>query len=175
MKNYFLSCFEKTLLHEGGYANHADDPGGETYCGISRRYHSDWAGWRIIDDITNKKNYQIFNHFTLKHLVQNFYLVKIWEKYKLMYIQNEALVNNIFDWLVNSAAAPKKIQEIVEVELDGIFGKITLNAINKSETKKLNNSIVAARIEYYKSLNSLSPNWKRIIIKRAKTYSIQNF
>lgn len=34
---------------EGRYVNNPSDPGGETYCGISRVYHPAWPGWATID------------------------------------------------------------------------------------------------------------------------------
>lgn len=34
---------------EGRYVNNPSDPGGETYCGISRVYHPAWPGWAAID------------------------------------------------------------------------------------------------------------------------------
>jgi type VI secretion system secreted protein VgrG len=39
----FLKAFNTTMTFEGGYANDPDDAGGETYMGISRRYHPDWV------------------------------------------------------------------------------------------------------------------------------------
>ncbi|KKK46716.1 hypothetical protein LCGC14_3162480, partial [marine sediment metagenome] len=35
----FTEAYEITLQHEGGYSNDSDDVGGETYKGVSRRYH----------------------------------------------------------------------------------------------------------------------------------------
>lgn len=48
-----MAKFDVALQHlfalEGGWVKHPADPGGETYRGISRRYHPDWPGWRHID------------------------------------------------------------------------------------------------------------------------------
>lgn len=45
----FRAALEPTLEIEGVYSNDPDDRGGETYRGISRRYHPSWEGWAIID------------------------------------------------------------------------------------------------------------------------------
>ena len=45
---------------EGNYSNDKDDPGGETYKGISRNMNKDWEGWKIIDSYKGKKNYPEF-------------------------------------------------------------------------------------------------------------------
>ena len=41
--------------YEGNYSNDKDDPGGETYKGISRNMNKDWEGWKIIDSYKGKK------------------------------------------------------------------------------------------------------------------------
>jgi len=45
----FDRAFAATMGREGGYVDHPDDPGGETYRGIARRSHPDWEGWSRID------------------------------------------------------------------------------------------------------------------------------
>lgn len=45
----FRAALEHTLAIEGVYSDDPDDRGGETYRGISRRYHPSWEGWTIID------------------------------------------------------------------------------------------------------------------------------
>ena len=47
----FEKAFINTMGYEGGYVYDPDDAGGETYKGISRRYHPSWPGWRIIDKV----------------------------------------------------------------------------------------------------------------------------
>lgn len=43
------SALRPLLGVEGKYSNDSVDVGGETYCGISRRYHPYWPGWSLID------------------------------------------------------------------------------------------------------------------------------
>ena len=47
--SYFDEAYEKTMEHEGYYSNDPDDPGGETYKGISRIFNPSWDGWKLID------------------------------------------------------------------------------------------------------------------------------
>ena len=44
----FKKAYDKTMGHEGGYVHDPDDAGGETYKGISRRYHPGWEGWKVV-------------------------------------------------------------------------------------------------------------------------------
>jgi lysozyme family protein len=48
---FFSHIVNDTLKHEGGYANHPADKGGETYRGITRKHNSEWEGWRYIDEV----------------------------------------------------------------------------------------------------------------------------
>jgi glycosyl hydrolase family 108 len=54
MSNAFEDALGFTLAWEGGYVNRPDDPGGETYCGISRKANPAWPGWAILDGLANK-------------------------------------------------------------------------------------------------------------------------
>ena len=45
----FKPAFDATMRNEGGYGNDPQDPGGETYRGIARKFHSKWEGWTTID------------------------------------------------------------------------------------------------------------------------------
>ncbi len=45
----FVNAFAATMQHEQGYANNTKDTGGETFMGIARNKHPQWAGWPIVD------------------------------------------------------------------------------------------------------------------------------
>jgi hypothetical protein len=45
----FSAALSLTLAKEGGYVNNKKVRGGETYCGINRKSHRRWEGWKIID------------------------------------------------------------------------------------------------------------------------------
>ena len=68
MSNRFLDIYRIVMEYEGGYVNHPNDPGGETYKGISRRAHPNWKGWQLIDQ---KKPVP-------EQLVQEFYYNNYW-------------------------------------------------------------------------------------------------
>ena len=49
----FSEAFTQTAAHEGGYSNDPLDRGGETYRGIARVHHPDWAllvHLELVDD-----------------------------------------------------------------------------------------------------------------------------
>jgi len=50
-EQFFSQIIPTTLKHEGGYANHPADKGGETYRGITRKNNDEWQGWKVINEV----------------------------------------------------------------------------------------------------------------------------
>jgi len=46
----FLTCCADTLAHEGGWSNHPDDPGKETWRGVTKRAWEKFAGRKVSND-----------------------------------------------------------------------------------------------------------------------------
>ena len=147
----FTKALKKVLASEGGYVNDPDDPGGETYKGISRRYWPKWGGWKYID----KKHWNIANSY-----VANFYYHKFWHPLKCNYLQEE-LATFLFDSGVNLGKKPaiKLLQETYNVyresgqpgllKVDGIIGPLTIKALNSMKVQKFVNQCIEARIVLY--------------------------
>ena len=77
------SSFKRAFKHiievfEGKYSNDADDPGGETYKGISRKMNENFEGWKIIDRYKEQKNYPniLEGDKKLQELVDGFLWIK---------------------------------------------------------------------------------------------------
>lgn len=67
--------------YEGGYSSLTFDPGGETYRGISRRYHPDWKGWEIIDTESGGLDEETTRR-RLDRLVLDFFRGEFWDRFK---------------------------------------------------------------------------------------------
>lgn len=79
----FLLALSLTLKWEGIYSNDPDDPGGETWKGISRGNFPDWEGWKVIDQLKDPKTGRLevkaaLNHKGLESMVQFFYHETFW-------------------------------------------------------------------------------------------------
>lgn len=96
----FQQALTITLEHEGVDSDHPLDPGGQTYCGISRVYWPNWPGWEIIDhdgfddEITRR---------LLDRLVHEFYQTEFWQRVKGDEIsaRSPAIAAELFDTAVN--------------------------------------------------------------------------
>ena len=148
----FNTILSKTLSHEGTYSNRKSDRGGETYKGISRKYHPRWPGWKIIDDAKERiggiealKKGDVTPVLgadaqeELERAVRSFYKEKFWHRIKgdaLSMIDDE-IAFLVFDATVNPTDrtnGAKMLQEALnelgyKIAVDGIIGPVTLMAL----------------------------------------------
>lgn len=141
----FEAAYNKVMIDEGGYVFDKDDPGGETYKGISRVHNPNWDGWKIIDGY--KSRYDFPNCLEADQDLQ--YLVKFYFKKKYFdpYLGDqldEAIAEEMFDQAVN-LGVQKAIEHLQrslnilnrnqrdyeDIKVDGIFGQNTLKAYLK--------------------------------------------
>jgi len=159
----FLKAMLEVRRSEGFYACDPQDPGGETYMGVARKFFPKWKGWMIVDAVKRehggklKVNYRIRNN-DLEILVKNFYLKYFWKPLKCDRINNQILQEHLFDCGINlgKKSAVKFIQECCnntatknqKILVDGLIGPITLSKINLKR-KEFANFIVKSRIDLY--------------------------
>lgn len=120
----FSKIFDKGLLQEGGYqlTNAADDKGGVTFAGISRKSHPDWPGWTIIDAGKQPE----------AQLVKDFYKETFWDKMAGDAISNQKIAESIYSFYINAGKPALTIaQIIVQTTPDGVYGPQTIAALNE--------------------------------------------
>ena len=77
----FEDDLKLTLSFEGVYSDDPDDRGGETFMGISRRFHPDWEGWDEIDSLKDSGIHlgnSIVEDEMLMSLVNALYYDRFW-------------------------------------------------------------------------------------------------
>lgn len=125
----FEKSLDVILLHEGGYSNDPDDPGGETNFGITQKsltkVYVQLGLPAHVKDL-DKKSASIF------------YKTLWWDKYNYSAINSLNIATKIFDLSVN--IGPKMAHMILQkainwcghrVITDGVLGKKTLAAANE--------------------------------------------
>jgi lysozyme family protein len=145
----FEIAFDETMHFEGGYANDPDDRGGETYRGIARRFHDQWSGWSIIDEIKrespNDFRDRLDQHAELQEQVKTFYRSTFWRAIGGDEIEDQHIANELFDTGVNQGAGTairylqeslnllnRKPAETPDLEVDGVMGKKTLERLRQT-------------------------------------------
>jgi lysozyme family protein len=89
---------------EGGYASGAfaasiNDPGGETYRGIARKFNPNWSGWKTIDGRKPISYNKVFSD--LEPAVAAYYKSEFWDKLGLGGLKDQNSANIILDMVVN--------------------------------------------------------------------------
>lgn len=140
----FTKAYQVTMGHEGGYAKDADDLGGETYRGISRKFNPGWVGWAKVDKARRQAGFprSLDRNTSLQGDVAAFYKQHYWDKFQGDAIPNQAIADELFDTGVNMgiARAVEFLQRALNVlnrnqrlykdlVADGLFGPKTLAAV----------------------------------------------
>jgi lysozyme family protein len=181
----FSMALDRTLKFEGGYSNHPDDRGGETYCGISRVHNPDWHGWSYIDGYKEVKpmpnNGPKFQEedivIRLRFLVAAFYK-KLWDSLDLDSIDHQALTSEIFEVMVNMGTprAVKFLQEALNVlnrnaalypdlVVDGVFGPVTRKLLHeqKADYGLIEKIVIVLRGSFYLDIVRRDPTQEAFI------------
>lgn len=157
----FLPAFSKTNGNEGGASFNPADLGNvvlkgvvttPTYKGIAPVSNPRFGGWKYISGaialLTPMPAYGMSGHSawvkylngtlakinTLQQMVQDFYRVNYWGKYRLSEITNQAVAEWVYDHVVNGGARGAMwIQLAANVIPDGGIGPKSLAAINGAD------------------------------------------
>lgn len=185
----FEKVLERSLINEGFYSNHPNDKGGETCCGISRKFFPLWKGWDIIDNIKKTGRIPNKNDFpVLKDHIFSFYMDNFWNKLMCDKIMSVSIAEKLFDMSINIGIkqAVMFLQRGLNLlnrdgrawpvlTVDGIMGVSTLSCLNlcvkdKSDESCLLDILRVQQGSYYINLVLGSPEQKVFIrgwIKRS--------
>jgi lysozyme family protein len=155
----FDQAFDELLGHEGGYANHPSDPGGETMWGITRR-------------VALKEGYMGDMHSLPRETAKDIYRRKYWDAVMADRLP-ETVRYTVFDAAVNSGPhqAISWLQRALDVGEDGLIGPLTLDAANKASGLKLGILFNAERLDFMTSLptwGAFGRGWSRRIVANLK-------
>lgn len=151
----FDTIFERLMLHEGGYVNHPNDPGGETMYGVTKRVaqaHGYWGDMRklpksLAKEITEKSYYKAVKGDQLDRLIA-------WQL-------TDAAYNH------GNRQAVKFLQRAVGVTADGLIGQRTLAAVAEMDKNDVVFLFLAERLEFFTNLRiwqTFGKGWARRIV-----------
>jgi lysozyme family protein len=156
MLNNFDNCLKKLLVHEGGFSNHSQDPGGMTNLGVTAKVWAEWVGHDV--------NEKIMRNLTPSD-VAPLYKRKYWDACRA-----DDLVSGldyvVFDYAVNSGVgrATKTLQACVGVPIDGGIGPVTLAAVKTQNPTDIIEKVCDKRLDFLKSLSTFptfGKGWER--------------
>lgn len=154
----FEKALKKLLIHEGAYSNNPNDNGGETFCGISRRWFPRWAGWPMVDSVEDKTS--LMGIPGLQDAVGGFYYSYFWHKIKCDGVNDSLIAEMLFITSVNvgKKVAIKKMQRILKVKADGLVGNITLGALNSMDVDKFVYQFTLEMVDFYMQVSAKGNN-----------------
>ena len=139
----FDSSFDLLLKHEGGFSDHAADPGGKTRYGIT-------------EAVAREVGYRGDMRELPLDLAKRIYKDRYWDTVKAEQLP-AAVRYAIFDAAVNSGPgqSTKWLQRALGVKDDGTIGPKTLAAANAANPDALKMRILGQRLRFMAGL----PNW----------------
>lgn len=134
----FETAIERVLGQEGGYVNRADDPGGETNWGVSKRSYPELD----IKNLSRAAAIEIYRR-------------DFWDANRLDEFP-AAVQFNMLDMAVNSGMgnATRTLQKALGVADDGHIGPITLDAARHSNPHDLASRFIAQRLRFMAKLKA---------------------
>jgi len=139
----FDAAFDLLLKHEGGYSDHAADPGGKTRFGIT-------------EAVAREVGYRGDMRELPLDLAKRIYKDKYWDTVKAEQLP-AAVRYSVFDAAVNSGPgqSAKWLQRALGVKDDGVIGPQTLAAANAANPDALRMRMLGQRLRFMAGL----ANW----------------
>lgn len=149
MKDNFPKALEALLVHEAGFVNHKDDPGGMTNLGVTAAVWALWVGHPV-----NEKQMRALTISDVAPL----YKRKYWDACNADELP-PGLDYTVFDFAVNSGVgrATKSLQSCMGLLPDGGLGPVTLATANQYRGPKLKTLVEQycdSRLQFLKSLKT---------------------
>ncbi len=156
-KDRFPRAFALLGVHEGGYSNHPDDPGGATMKGVTQRtYDAD----RDRRGLPRKDVREISDAE-----VERIYRGQYWNSVRADDLP-DGLAYCVFDAAVNSGPgrAARWLQQEVGAKVDGVVGSETIAAARQKDARRIIDRYCDRRLAFMKRLKhwaAFKNGWSR--------------
>lgn len=139
----FDECFKLLIEHEGGFSDHADDPGGKTRYGIT-------------ETVARANGYEGDMRELPLDVAKAIYRARYWDAVKADQLP-AGIRYFVFDAAVNSGVgqAARWLQKAAGVPADGVIGTQTIAAAAGLDPERLKAAMLAQRLRFM----ALLPNW----------------
>lgn len=139
----FEQALVRLLAHEGGFSDHAADPGGKTRYGITEAVARGYGYTGAMQDLP-------------LDIARRIYRNRYWDAVAAEQMPGPVRYP-LFDAAVNSGPlqAVRWLQTALGVDVDGVLGPVTLAAAQKADAEKLARALTGQRLRFMTGL----PGW----------------
>lgn len=125
-------AIKKALAWEGGFSDDPEDPGGATFRGVTIGTYAQYCRMKGKPAPT-VESLKKLDYATIRDLADTMF----WRRIRGNEIENQSVADLCFDCVWNSGTGYiKVIQGVLGVSQDGIFGSMTLSAMNSYRPQK---------------------------------------
>lgn len=120
---------------EKGFVDNPNDSGGATKYGITLATWQEYGYDKNGDGKIDVEDLKLITPDDARKIAKNNY----WDYFKADDIRNQSVAEFIVDWGYNSGkvSVARRIQRLLKLPVDGVFGKDTLKTINSNNQKNL--------------------------------------
>lgn len=146
MSEYFETCLDNVLKHEGGFVNHPSDPGGMTNLGVTKKVYEKWVDREVSEEEMRGLT---------RDDVKDIYKKNYWDR-----CQCDELPIGVdyvvFDMSVNHGVgrASRFLQKIVGATVDGAIGDETLGKVKVMARSEIIENLCSTRETFYRKLKT---------------------
>ena len=145
---------------EGGWADVKEDKGGKTNMGVTLVTWKSCGYDKNGDGLIDSEDLKIINKQDVIDLLKKHY----WDRWQADSIHSQSLANILVDWVWASGKWGIVIpQRIMNVEPDGIVGKVTLATLNSVNPQVFFQLIKEERIKFCQDICKKDPSQQKFL------------
>jgi lysozyme family protein len=153
---HFAKYLPELLKHEGGYVNDPTDRGGATKYGITLSTWKKLGYDKDLDGDIDAEDIKLLTKADAGEIAKRQY----WDYFWADQIQNQSVAEFIVDWGYNSGVVTVAIivQKLISVKADGVFGNVTVSAINRMNPELLFEALKIRRTQFVERIVENNPS-----------------
>jgi lysozyme family protein len=155
----FENFVDRLLVLEGGFAILKNDKGGATKYGVTLQTWKEFGHDKDGDGDIDVEDIKLLTPEDAKSIAKKIF----WDYFKADQISNQTIAEFICDWGYNSGRTTiaKKVQTLLGLKADGIFGAQTIGRINSINQAEFFNLLKLSRLDFVRKIVERDPTQER--------------
>lgn len=144
---------------EGKWSDDPDDPGGATMMGVTMSTYEAYCR-KVGRGKPTKGDLRGLSDGEWSRIFKSMY----WDRCRADEIDSQSVANMLVDWYWHSGVhAIRGVQRVVGVSIDGVVGRVTIEALNGCDAYELFGELRRAREKYYNGVVNSRPKSRKYL------------